>query len=120
MNGVGKHEVVQVDEVIEDHFEENGELADEIADTATIEQLLDGYIQEVNEMFTDAFDVSLEGNPVRTHIELLNLGQDIVNLAHTLKRELLDRVANRAEIIAEQGSQLRKQVFDDEQDGKGI
>jgi hypothetical protein len=90
--------------------DEDGPLAEELTDIATIEQLLDGFIQEVSEMFSDAYDVSLGGNPVLTHIELVNLGQDTVDLAHTLKRELLDKVANRSEVIAEQGAQLRTQV----------
>src|SRR5208283_5773162 len=90
------------------------ELVEELADTATIEQLLDDFIQEVSDLFVDAVEVSLDGNPVRTHLELTNLAQDTVDLAHTLKRELLEKIANRAEVIAEQGSQLRKQVLDDE------
>jgi hypothetical protein len=91
--------------------DEDGPLADELADMATIEQLLDGFIQEVSEMFIDALDISLEGNPVRTHLELVNLGQDAVDLAHSLKRELIAKVANRSEVIAERGGlNLRTQA----------
>src|SRR5271167_985217 len=122
MNGAGHDEVVQQ---ADGYLENDDELVEELADTVTIESLLDGFIQEVSEMFVDAYDVSLEGNPVRTHLELVNVGQDVVDLAHTLKRELLAN-ANRAEQIAEQDvpgstpisapthfSGLRKQVIEE-------
>src|SRR5271167_3773474 len=122
MNGAGHDEVVQQ---ADGYLENDDELVEELADTVTIESLLDGFIQEVSEMFVDAYDVSLEGNPVRTHLELVNVGQDVVDLAHTLKRELLAN-ANRAEVISEQSglltppisgashlSELRKQVIEE-------
>ena len=73
------------------------ELQEELADTAIIDAVFEGYIQEINEMLVDALDVSLEGNPVKTHIELQNLGQDLVESAYTLRNELIARLAKRTE-----------------------
>jgi len=96
------------------------ELVEELAATVTIEKLLDAFIEEVGEILGAANEVSLDGNPVRTHLELVNASQDIVELAYELRGDLIRGVANRAEEIPEQGSQLRKQVFDDDMDGKGL
>ena len=102
----------EIDEVAGHLAAENdGELVEELADTATIEQLLDTFIQEVSDILALAVEVSLEGNPVRTHLDLVNGGQDIVELAYELRAELVAKVANRAEVIEEQGDQLRKQVI---------
>lgn len=99
----------------------DSELVEELADTVTIEKLLDTFIENASEMLALAVEVSLEGNPVRTHLELVTVGTDIVELAYELRQELVAKVANRAEVIAEQGNQLRKQVLDDEMnDGKGL
>src|SRR5271155_5740368 len=91
-------------------FDEDTPLADEIIDTATIDSLMDEFIEEVSVMFIDIVELSMEGNPVRTHLELVNLGHDTVDLAHSLNRELLNRVANRPEKLAEVGDLLRTQV----------
>jgi hypothetical protein len=106
--------------------EDDVELSEELADRTTIENLFDSFIQEVGEMFHNALDVSIDGNPVRTHLELVNFGQDTIELAYELRRELIARVANRAEQFTEQevvsptvanlsvGNQLRKQVLEQE------
>jgi len=94
--------------------EDDVELSEELADTATIETLLDGFIEEVSESFADALDVSLGGNAVLTHIELQNFGQDIITMAYALRNELITKVANRAEEVPEQGNTLRKQVIGEE------
>lgn len=73
------------------------ELQEELADTAIIDAVFEGYFQEINEMLVDALDVSLEGNPVKTHIELQNLGQDLVESAYSLRNELIARLAKRTE-----------------------
>lgn len=73
------------------------ELSEELADIAIIDAAFEGFIQEVNEMLVDALDVSIEGNPVKTHIELTNLGQDLVESAYALRSELISRLAKRTE-----------------------
>ena len=75
------------------------ELSEELADTAIIEGVFDEFIQEINEMLVDVLDVSIEGNPVKTHIELTNLGQDLVELAYELRSELIQRLAKRTEEV---------------------
>jgi hypothetical protein len=73
------------------------ELSEELADTAIINTAFEGFFQELNEMFADALDVSIEGNPVKTHIELTNLGQDLVEASYALRNELIQRLAKRTE-----------------------
>ena len=99
-----------VAELFEPESDDDTPLAEEIADTATIQTIMDSFIEEISIMFVDAIEVSLEGNSVRTHIELMNLGQDTVDLAHNLKRELVAKLANRADVIVENGDMLRTQV----------
>lgn len=88
------------------------DLIEEIADTATIEQLFDAFILEVTDMFHDLHDVSLEGNAVRTHLTLAQFGEDTLSLAIELRNEMVERIATRSEAITEQGLQLRKQVIE--------
>jgi hypothetical protein len=102
------------------------ELVEELADTVTIEKLMDAFIAEVSEILGTTVEVSLDGNPVRTHLELANAEQDIVELAYELRQDLLTKIANRAEAITEQNfgatqiaaathpSELRKQVIVEE------
>ena len=115
MNGAGHDNSTYDETLIQGGPEpdDDVELSEELADTATIEQLFDTFIQAVSEMFHDTLDVSLEGNPVKTHFELQAFGQDTVELAYELRRELVARVANRAEEIAEEGNLLRKQVIEE-------
>lgn len=103
----------ELDEHLEIAGEDDGELTKELADTATIEQLLDSFIEEVSDMFSKTLDVSFGGNSVLTHLELGNFGQDVLELAHELRAELITQVANRAEEIVEQGVTLRKQVIEE-------
>src|SRR5579863_5729678 len=104
------------------------QLVEELADTVTIEKLLDTFIAEVSEILGATVEVSLDGNPVRTHLELVNAEQDIVELSYELRQELISKVANRAEVIAEQNgfgsapisaathaSEMRKQVILEEE-----
>lgn len=96
---------------------ESGGLVEEIADTATIEQLLDSYIGEVQSALDELVEVSLEGNPVRTHVELQAFGEDVVQQAFELRADLLEKLANRADQFAERSTacgQLRTQVVEDE------
>jgi len=90
------------------------ELSEEIADTAVLSGLLDNFISEIQEMFSDTLEVSLEGNPVRTHLELVNFGQDIVELAYTLRHDLLHTFANRVDGFDERGDLLRTQIVEPE------
>jgi hypothetical protein len=90
------------------------ELSEELAATVIIEKLLDTFIEEITEILSTANEVSLDGNPVRTHLELVNASQDIVELAYELRGDLVRGVANRAEEIPEQGGNLRKQVVDEQ------
>jgi hypothetical protein len=102
------------------------ELVEELADTVTIEKLTDAFIAEITEILGTTVEVSLDGNPVRTHLELAAAEQDIVELAYELRQELLTKIANRAEAITERNfgatqiaaathpSELRKQVIVEE------
>jgi len=108
MNGAGHDDLSTEMEVAAPDVtpDDDVELSEEIYDTTTIEQLLDGIIEEVNDMVSEAVDVSLEGNPVKTHIELVNFSNEIIQMLFDLKTELVVRVANRAEEISEQGAEL--------------
>jgi len=119
MSDEQRAEFLEVNRLIDDG-DEDTPLAEEIADTATIESLLDEFILEASTTFASVIEVAMEGNPVLTYLELVALGEDTIDAAHTLKRELIAKLANRADVIAEQGSQLRKQVLDDDMDGRGI
>jgi hypothetical protein len=109
----------ELDAVTTEHLEvtgeDDGELTEELADTAVIEQLLDTFVGEVGDILDLAVEVSMEGNPVRTHLDLVTARQDIVELAQELKQELISKVAVRAEEIAEQGLNLRKQVIEEQE-----
>lgn len=94
--------------------DDDPELVEELANTVTIEKFLDTFIEEVTEILGAINEVSLDGNAVRTHLELVNGSQDIVELAYELREELIAKVANRSEEIPEQGGNLRKQVVDEQ------
>lgn len=94
------------------YIENDDELVEEIADTATIEELLDDFIQEVSEMHADLLETSLQGNSVKTHLQIQSFGQDLWEMAYTLRDELVVKLANRAEQFEEQGETLRTQVVD--------
>ena len=96
--------------------DEGQDLVEEIAATATIEELMDSFIQEVSEMYADLQDTSLEGNAVKTHLEIQAFGQELWEMAYELKDDLVNRVANRSEEFAEKGGSLRKQVVDEQQE----
>ena len=101
---------------LENQFEDDSQgLVEEIADTTTIEGLIDVFIMEMNELFDDLIATSYEGNAVKTHVELVNVSTDLQELVYDLKTQLLERIANRAETITEQGDHLRKQVVDSEE-----
>ncbi len=94
--------------------DDSEELVEEIADTATIHDLLDEHISTMEEIFEDVIKTSLEGNPVRTHVELVNAVNDAFQMALELKAELVARLANRAEELPETGLQMRKQIVDEQ------
>ena len=117
MNGAGNDnaDVKPLAEYLEPVAQDEAtELAEELADTVIIEQLVDKYIQETSEMFYGLLDLSMEGNPVKTHFALQSFGDEIINSAYILRSELIAKLANRAEEFAEKGDHLRKQVVDEQ------
>ena len=75
------------------------ELSEELADTAIIEQLFDGFISQVEELFGDANDTAITGTHVQAWFELRNFYEDVTQMASELKVELIQRLAKRTEEI---------------------
>lgn len=92
---------------------EDNELTEELAATATIDSLFDNFVTNVHGWLMNTVEVSEQGNPVRTHLSLLSLSDDIVTEAYELQRALIDQIAKRGEEIAVQGADLRKQVIEE-------
>lgn len=92
------------------------ELVEELADTATIEQLFDTYLVEVSDMFQELLEVSADGNPVRTHLELQAVAEDVLGMAYQLRADLIARIANRAEQFPTNGDHLTKQVVEGDEE----
>jgi hypothetical protein len=94
--------------------EDDGDLAEELASTTIINGLLDAYIGRVQEMFDDAVEVSIEGNPVKTYLELSSLGEEMMENAHELRMQLLHHFT-ASEEFPTVGLQLTKQVVTEEE-----
>jgi hypothetical protein len=95
-------------------LEGDAELTEELAATATIDQLMDEYIMKVSGWFIDLNEVSEQGNPVKTHIAVVGVGEDVVSEAYFLRTRLLEALAKKGEEIATTGMTLTKQVLDEE------
>jgi hypothetical protein len=90
------------------------ELVDEMAATTVIDQLMEEFILKVSGWFIDLNEVSEHGNPVKTHIALVSVGDEVVNEAYYLRTRLLEALAKKGEEIATTGMTLTKQVLDEE------
>jgi len=90
------------------------ELVEELAATTTIDQLMDDYIMKVSGWFIELNEVSEAGNPVKTHIALVGVGEAVVYEAYSLRDRLLEQLAKKGEEIATTGMTLTKQVLDEE------
>jgi hypothetical protein len=90
------------------------ELTEELAETAIINQLVDDYIMKVSGWFIELNEVSEQGNPVRTHMSMLSVCEGVVEEAYELRRKLLEQVAKKGYEITTTGTNLTKQVLDEE------
>jgi len=90
------------------------ELVEEMAAITVIDQLMDEYIMKVSGWFIDLNEVSEQGNPVKTHIAVVGVGEDVVSEAYFLRTRLLEALAKKGEEIATTGMTLTKQVLDEE------
>ena len=94
---------------------EEVELVEELADTATITELVDTFILDVSEEFNNLIGISYQGNPVLTHLQLVEASKGIIRGLYDLRRQLIDSVAKRGEEVTEKGGLLRTQVIDAEE-----
>jgi hypothetical protein len=108
--------------------EDDGDLTEELVATTTIEELFDNYISTMQELLDEVLDLSVEGNPVKTHLGLMVYAEETVAAAFELRQQLVDRLADRSEQFPEQevnplgvtnlsvGDQLRKQVVNKDEE----
>lgn len=94
--------------------DEATELVDEVVSTTTLYDSFGRFITYLTEAFNHLEDVSEEGNPVITHITIQGYQDAIIASAHTLRDELIEKLAQRGEQITEKGGTLRTQVLNDE------
>lgn len=94
--------------------EADTELTEELAATSTIDQLMDDYIMKISGWFIELNEVSEQGNPVKTHMSLLSVCEGVVEEAYYLRSRLLEQLATKGEEIATTGTNLTKQVLDEE------
>jgi len=88
------------------------ELVEELADIATITEIMDNLILATSEIFQDLINQSLTGNPVLTHVVLVDTTEEVVRALYDLRRQLIDSLAKRGEEIPQKGGNLRTQVVD--------
>jgi hypothetical protein len=100
--------------VVPPDADEGDDLAQEIADTAAINQIMDTYIEQQHLAIQEVIEISEKGNPVATHMALLSLYDEILNMSYDLQHQFV-RNAERGESFSEKGGELRTQVLDDEE-----
>jgi F0F1-type ATP synthase delta subunit len=94
--------------------EEAIELVDEMVSTTVLYDTFGRFITYLAEAFNHLEDVSEECNPVITHLTIQGYHEAVINSAHTLRDELIEKLAQRGEQITEKGGTLRTQVLNDE------
>jgi hypothetical protein len=97
--------------------EESDELIEELASTTILYESFGRFIQFLDQSLAEVVDTSFEGNPVRTHVSLTRLQEEIVLAAHGLRDELIEKLAQYGDKITEKGGTLRTQVLNDDEAG---
>lgn len=97
--------------------EEQDELVEELAATATIDELMETYIGNVAQWFEDLTAMSEESNPVRTHIGITSLAESVLTESYSLREKLIDLLAKRGEDFNKTGHTITKQVVDPTDEG---
>jgi hypothetical protein len=93
--------------------DEQQELVEELAATATIDELMETYIANVAQWFEDLTAMSEESNPVRTHIGITSLAEAVLTESYSLREKLIELLAKRGEDgFNRTGSNITKQVVD--------
>ena len=90
------------------------ELVAEMAALSVINEHFTALRNNVQEWFLDLKDTSEEGNPVRTHLAIQSLEEEVITEICALWDTLRETLANRSEQIPEKGGLLRKQVVGEE------
>jgi hypothetical protein len=96
--------------------EEATELVEELVSTTTLYDTFGRYVTYVTDAFDHLTDVSLEGNPVVTHVTIQAYREAIIASAHELRDELIEKLAQRGEQITEKGGTLRTQVLNEDEE----
>lgn len=86
----------------------------EVVDTATIDGIMDEFINATSEVFEELIEVSHNGNPVATHMALLSVVSAVEEALYQLKDELIESLAKHGDEFQEKGGTLRTQVIDEE------
>jgi hypothetical protein len=97
-----------------DPADEATELVEELVSTTTLYETFGRFISHMQYNFSALKAISEEANPVRTHLTITSVEEDIVLSAHALRDELIEKLAKRGEEITEKGGTLRTQVLNDE------
>lgn len=105
---------VLTDVFTEPATDEGDDLIEEMASTSVINDEFDSFTDLVTTWFMDLKYTSEQGNPVKTHIELVSTEEDILTELSSLRARLIEALANRSETVVEKGGLLRKQVVGDE------
>lgn len=92
--------------------DEQDELVEELADTATIDELMATYIGNVAQWFEDLTAMSEESNPVRTHIGITSLAEAVLTESYSLREKLIELLAKRGDDFNKTGHTITKQVVD--------
>jgi prophage DNA circulation protein len=90
------------------------ELVDELVSTTVLYDTFGRYITYLTDAFEHLSEVSLDGNPVVTHVTIQGYAEAMIAGAHELRDELIEKLAQRGEQITEKGGTLRTQVLNDE------
>jgi len=94
--------------------DEATELVEELVSTTTLYDLFGKFIGHLQFTLTAVEQLSEEGNPVKTHLAILDAYENLTDSAHALRDELIEKLAKRGEEITEKGGTLRKQVLEDD------
>jgi hypothetical protein len=91
---------------------EEVELVEEMAASAVINETFAVFIANLVQWFEELKQTSEDSNPVRTHLQIVSLEEDVVTEAYALQDTLLADLAQRGEEIPQKGGTLRTQVID--------
>lgn len=96
--------------------DEQDELVEEMAASAVINETFAEFLGNLTQWFEDLKYTSEDGNPVRTHLEILSFEEGVITEVYALKDKLLADVAQRGEELPTKGGSLRTQVIVDAQE----